>query len=152
MIKAALNLNTALGSFLFEAMSDHQPGEVSLDLRTFEPRLSLPAGMSVLRCRAVVLRVTSQVDIAGLRWSCESPPSVVGSPCSGEGLDAQEWEVGSRLVVVGTEDEDVLASRLGLLRQDPYRGWIRYSPRKLEVRIPPSSSLGRMGLISQGFF
>lgn len=136
MTKAALNLNTALGSFLFEAVSDHQPGEVALDLWTLKPQLSLPAGMSVLGCRAVVLRVTSQVDIAGLRWSCESPPGIVGSPCSGEGLDAQEWEVGTRLVVVGTEDEDALARRLGLPRQESYRGWIRYSPCKLEVRIP----------------
>ena len=136
MTNAALNLDTALGPFLFEAACDHRPGDVSLDLRTFEPRLSLPAGMSVLRCRAVVLRVISQVDIAGLRWSCESPPGVSGSGCSGEGLDAQEWEAGGHLVVVGTEDEDALASRLGLPRQEPYRGWISYSPCKLEVTIP----------------
>ena len=146
MTNAALNLDTALGPFLFVAACDHPPGEVSLDLRTFEPRLSLPAGMSVLGCRAVVLRVTSQVDVVGLRWSCESPPGVSGSPCSGEGLDAQEWDADSRLVVVGTEDEDALASRFGLPRQEPYRDWVRYSPSKLEVRIPCVPASGTFGL------
>ena len=136
MTKAALNLDTALGSFVFVAVCDHRPGEVSLELRTFEPRLSLPAGMSVLRCRAVVLRVTTQVDVAILRWSCESPPSVAGSPCSGEDLDAQEWEAGGRLVVVGTEDEDAIARRLGFLQLDPNANLAQYSPQKLEMRIP----------------
>lgn len=146
MTNAALNLDTALGPFLFVVACDHPPGGVSLDLRTFEPRLSLPAGMSVLGCRAVVLRVTSQVDVGGLRWSCESPPGVAGSPCSGEGLDAQEWEAGNRLVVVGTEDEGALATRLGLPLREPYRGWVQYSPSKLEVRLPPVPGLGTFGL------
>jgi hypothetical protein len=146
MTEAAINLDTTLGPFLLVAACDRRPGEVSLDVRTFEPRLSLPSGMSVFRCRAVVLRVTSQVDIAGLRWSCESPPGVVGSPCSGEGLDAQEWEAGNRMVVVGTEDEDALASRLGLRPQEPHRGWVRYSPRKLEVTIPWVPASAAFGL------
>jgi len=135
------------GAFIFLAdLVRAIPGEVSLDLRTSEPRLSLPAGMFVLGCRAVVLRVTTQVDVAGLRWSCESPPGVAGSPCSGEGLDAQEWEAGNRLVVVGTEDEDALASRLGLPLREPYRGWVRYSPSKLEVRLPRVPASGAFGL------
>src|SRR5688500_6892142 len=118
MTKAALNLDTALGSFSFVAVCDHPPGAVLLELKAFEPRLSLPPGMSVLRCRAVVLRVTTQVDVDVLRWSCESPPGVGGSPCSGQALDAQEWEANGRLVVAGTEDEEALASRLRFVQLD----------------------------------
>jgi hypothetical protein len=145
MTKASLNLDTALGSFVFVAACEHRPGEVSLDLKTFEPRLSLPQGMSVLACRAVVLRVSTHVEVAALRWSCESPPNVPGSPCSGQYLDAQEWQAGDRLVVVGTEDEEALANRLGFLQLDPNASLARYSPQKLEMtipRIPASAAFG----------
>jgi hypothetical protein len=136
MTKAFLNLDTAIGTFVFVAECDNQPNEVSLALETLKPQLSLPAGMSVVGCRAVVLRVATGIGVAALRWSCEAPPDVAGSPCSGEGLDAQEWEANGRLVVVGTEDEDALAARLGFVRLDATTSLVRYSPEKLEMKIP----------------
>ena len=152
MTNATLHLDTALGAFSFTAACDHRAGGVSLDLQTFEPRLSLPAGMSVLGCRAVMLRVRTRVEVAGLRWSCESPPGVAGSPCSGEGLDAQEWAAGNRLVVVGTEDVEALASRLGFPHLDPRGSLTCYSPQKLELeipRIPASADFGLHFIIAE---
>lgn len=146
MTKTALNLDTALGPFQFVATCEQRSGEVSLALRTFEPRLSLPAGMSVLRCRAVVLQVTSRVNIIGLSWSCESPPGVAGSPCSGEALDAQEWEANGRLVVADTEDAEALTGRLPFLRLDAGTSLVQYSPQKLEIRIPPIPAPAAFGL------
>jgi hypothetical protein len=146
MNRAALNLDTALGPFRFEAVCDRGPGEVSLDLKTFEPRLSLPPGMSVQRCRAVVLWVATRVDVPLLRWSCASPPGVAGSPCTGEGLGAQEWEALGHLVVVGTEDEEALARRLGFLQHVSLASLAHFSPQKLETRIPHVPASAAFGL------
>ena len=146
MTKATLKLDTALGSFLFVAMCDNPPGEVSLDLKTFERRLSLPPEMSVQRCRAVMLRVSTRVDVATLTWSCESPRGVAGGPNTGQYLDAQAWEANGRLVMVGTEDEEALALRLGFLQLNPDMATVaHYSPHKLEMRIariPAATTFG----------
>jgi hypothetical protein len=146
MNRASLNLDTALGPFLFEAVCDQRPGDVSLDLKTFEPRLSLPPRMSVQRCRAVVLQVTTRVDVRHLRWACESPPGVAGSPCCGEDLNAQEWEALGHLVVVGTEDEEALARRLGFLRDLSLPSLAHFSPQKLETRLPHVPASAAFGL------
>ena len=146
MTKAVLNLDTALGTFQFVAECDHQPDEVSLNLKVFEPRYSLPPGMSVLSCRAVFLRVTTRVEIGVLRWSCQSPMNVAGSPCTGECLDAQEWEAGGRLVVVGTEDAGALASRLSFLQLDPQSSVVPFTPQTLEMKIPRIPAFSTFGL------
>ena len=75
----------------------------------------LPEGMEVESSIAALLRVNSSSPIRELKFTCAwNKFEGKGDSCSGEGLDAWEWEDNDQLVVIGTEDGDWLASRLNL--------------------------------------
>lgn len=99
----------------------------------------LPAGMTVIQVKGILIklspRVTHRYVRVGFKWL--KPWSILGSPESGEGLEAQSWEARGSLVVVGTEDYEALASRLpelALTEED--RCLVTYHPDGMEVVLP----------------
>lgn len=114
MHKNLLNVETPIGTLLFYVTS--REGDIEkahLSECTVEPKI--PDGMSVKGCRAVLLRNTSKTPLKDVVFSCswlELKEEGYGN--SGEGLDAWEWEHNKTLVMIGTEDDEYLGSRVML--------------------------------------
>lgn len=134
MVAATLDIETVLGRL---SISAHCPWsdetQVTLRLDVGDAPGYLPPGMSVLRRRAVILRLTATDEVPVLQWACTLLGAVTGSPCNGEGLSAQTWEGGSHVVTVGTEDDDYLMSRLTFLK--PNDDSTSYSADRLELTV-----------------
>lgn len=146
MAHASTDIDTALGRYVVTAESDCNSSDISLSFRTLQPKLSLPPGMSVLSCKATIVQVVTYADISALRWACTSPAERSGSACTGQYLEAQEWEDGDRLVVVGTEDEESLAGRLPFVQDDPFSSRFEYTPQSLQVTLPSIPAGANFGL------
>lgn len=84
--------------------------QVSLTVARFEP--SLPEGMVVQKCTAVLLVIEGLVELEkfhfGLSFECKVP----GYPDMGQYLSALEWRRDGKLIVIGTEDGEGLAQRI----------------------------------------
>lgn len=83
----------------------------------------LPQGMEVEGNIGALLTLVSPTELKNLQFSCAwSDNEVKGGACSGEGLDAWEWESEEQLVIIRTEDGERLFSRLklGELTRDNY--------------------------------
>lgn len=80
--------------------------------RSFVP--DLPEGMSVEGCVGVLFQYEAKVQLSGLRYECEwvRRTAACTGPETGEALDAQGWDNGTAMVMVGTEDENFLSARL----------------------------------------
>ncbi|MEO0513766.1 MAG: hypothetical protein AAF086_00540 [Planctomycetota bacterium] len=110
--------------------------------------------MSVLSCHAIVVSISTHADIPALCWSCASPADRSGSACTGQYLEAQEWEEDGHLVVVGTEDEEVLSKRLPFVKYDPFSSNFEYTPQCLQVTlrdIPAGAKFSVHFLIAENF-
>lgn len=120
-------LNTPLGALSFKAKCRN--GHIQDSQITFhkwEP--SIPSGMSVDGCYVVLFKNTSSEQIDDFELSCSWVDlNVKGHPCSGEALDAWEWESGKTLVLVGTEDTEWLHSRLNINK--------KYSPENYPITM-----------------
>ena len=72
------------------------------------PHLDLPSGMNVTDCHAAVWRIRAEkrpVTEYALTCRLEAPAGQQpGSPCSGQGLEAQEWSDGKINMTIGTQD------------------------------------------------
>ncbi|MBG9993327.1 hypothetical protein [Pseudoalteromonas sp. NZS37] len=82
----------------------------------------IPEGMEVEDSIVVLLRVNSSTDIKNLNFTCTWNNTIEeGGACTGQFLDAWEWEKDNHLLLIGTEDEEILGSRLGTkyLSQSP---------------------------------
>ncbi len=130
----SITLRTSLGVFEFSLDSDAKLSRCELDTKNLEPQL--PDGMAVESCIAVLLNATTDSAISKFTWKCLFLGDVQGSPCSGEGLEAQEWEADGRVVVVGTEDDEFLAARLPFIVLDPTKTMCHYSGKAVKVTIP----------------
>ncbi|MEM7173354.1 MAG: hypothetical protein AAF530_24535 [Pseudomonadota bacterium] len=122
LISRPIFLGTTLGSFRFQAsVRPHGPNPPEVLITERQPTNELPKGMTIENCRAVVLEVIGPTGIDLLRFQCLLGNSdVAGSPCTGQGLVAQEWHNEGNLVVVGTEDEEFLGARQPFLScRDP---------------------------------
>lgn len=87
-------------------------GEVELLVSDVDP--SLPEGMEVDGCRAVLWRFTPSRRTGPVVFRATWRPGyqwLTGAPEPGEGLDAQTWTDGQQTVSVGTEAGDFLAFR-----------------------------------------
>lgn len=108
-----IELDTALGQIRFSA--DAEPtssGAYDLEFRVVEYQPVLPSGMSVRRVRAVLLKASSAKGLEYLDYRCEFDTDIEGGPESGERLDAQSWEGEHDIVVIGTEDGEMLSARM----------------------------------------
>ena len=75
---------------------------------------NLPSEMSVAGCVGVVLACHAITPVQNLRFECvwETPPPFCTGSDTGEGLDAHGWENKTHLLLIGTEDQDLLNARL----------------------------------------
>jgi len=112
-----LIVETPIGSLLFKFQaSEGDLSSASVRASILEPYI--PDGMTVEGCIAVLLRVNPTTPIRDLNFTCSwMNLSIDGSGCTGEALDAWEWEKNGKLVIVGTEDGDCLGSRLNIEEQ-----------------------------------
>ena len=111
--QSELILKTTFGELSFGVTSKN--GDLSnarIVSQNLEPML--PEGMEVEESIAILLRVNSSTEIENLNFTCTWEHSIEeGGACTGQGLDAWEWEKDNHLLLIGTEDEEWLSSRLG---------------------------------------
>jgi hypothetical protein len=92
--------------------------------------------MSVEQLDAILLRCTADVRITDLVYACAwEAPFSKGSSETGQGLDAQSWENGNLLVMIGTEDQEFLHQRLPNcgFSQDQ---WAPFPDYGLQIKVP----------------
>ncbi len=115
-------IRTQIGNVGFKVhASDGDISNASIAIAEIEPLI--PQGMEIEGSIGVLLTLVSPSEIKDLKFSCVwSDNEAKGDACSGEGLDAWEWESEGQLVVIGTEDGEWLFSRLNLgeLTRDNY--------------------------------
>jgi hypothetical protein len=136
-----LEIQTHVGSFRFEAFVSSGK---SPTLERVKPLVDLPKGMSVLSSQAVLLRLHTEDAIEQLAFKCTLQNEFAGSPCTGEGLEAQEWEANGYVVTVGTEDALFLGRRnlfLGLGEEDSIAEYLPNSVAISLSKIPSHSAL-----------
>jgi hypothetical protein len=105
-------VETSIGnlSFTVEAMEGDLSNAEVVNSK-IEP--FIPEGMTVELSIAVLLRASSPKPIKKLSFSCSwIDYNETGYGCSGEYLDAWEWESNNQLVMIGTEDAEMLGGRL----------------------------------------
>jgi hypothetical protein len=109
-----LDVETPIGILQFYAdAAEGDVGNVNLTYCEIEP--NIPKGMSVDGCKAVLLRCIPNTSIKNFNFSCSwKELRETGYGNSGECLDAWEWELNGILVMVGTEDDECLGSRVKL--------------------------------------
>ena len=141
-----MSLETDIGAFDFVArvtVSDNNAAP-DLKLSVFPAPLDLPPGMSVARARAVLFRLRADEPVEKCAFHCIYRGVAEGSPCTGEGLDAEEWELNGKLVVIGTEDSDFLLSRMPTLGIARYSETAKLLPDRIELEletVPNNTSL-----------
>lgn len=107
-----LVLKTIFGELSFSVTS--KEGDLSnAKIVSSELEPMIPDGMAVEDSIAVLLRLKSSTEIKHLNFMCTWNDSIgKGGACTGQGLDAWEWESDNHLILIGTEDEEWLGSRL----------------------------------------
>ena len=109
-----LNVETPIGTLQFHMqVTEGDIKDVNLSECNIEP--IIPEGMSVQGCKAILLRCVSATELNNVVFSCSwKNLKEKGYGASGEGLDAWEWEFNNTLVMIGTEDDAYLGSRIQL--------------------------------------
>jgi len=135
------SITTAIGKIFFTVnAAEGDISEARILLTELQP--FLPEGMEVENSIAALLKVNSSVPIKKLEFSCAwNQFEGKGDGCSGEGLEAWEWEDNNQLVVIGTEDEDWLASRLnlGIISRENYSISMEKNRINIEISEYPSN-------------
>ncbi|WP_143072653.1 MULTISPECIES: hypothetical protein [unclassified Variovorax] len=142
-------VSTPLGDLAFQADVEFGRSPVEFSLTDFPFQPALPLGSVVDGCIGVVFKCQSATQMRGLHFECAwygaSPSS--GSPASGECLDAQEWSDEKHVVLVGTEDFDILRDRLTseiVIRERPHPYFIEYKHSGFVItvdQVPAKTSL-----------
>jgi hypothetical protein len=115
----------------------------------------LPPGKSVVRCRAVILNVTHQESNCVLQFGVRCPMRAEGSPCSGQCLEAQEWQYGAHLLVIGTEDAEALNARMPFLGLEDFDAVVEYYSHAMIIRleaVPPCHEITLHFIIAENLF
>jgi hypothetical protein len=134
-------IETPLGNFRVAISSDCEllnfNGKVQLLSENYVS--DLPAAMSVDNCRVILMSVNSSEKIKKLSLSCTKFPSeksIEGAdPESGEGLDALSWSGEGHIVMLGTEDEERILSRLENKSINIEACFIEYLSNGLRINI-----------------
>ncbi|MCY1535477.1 hypothetical protein D9M68_708840 [compost metagenome] len=132
-------IQTSIGELFFSVSAQGQ--ELAADEALFkymQLESRLPPGMAVDLLEAVLVVLKPQLDLNVVTISCKwiSAPTLWDDRLSGECLDAQSWVVDNKLVLIGTEDLDSLATRLTDhdLLNEPYP--VKYCNNGFEVVLP----------------
>jgi len=131
-----IQLDTRLGRLRIEAsLTGDQIRNDSLSLESAEIRPELPDGMSVERCRAVLVRVIQPDAQFRMRLRATLFSEAIGGPCTGQCLEAIEWDSRGSLLIIGTEDAEALSQRAPCLGVAPDQVIAEYTPRGIEIRL-----------------
>ncbi len=96
----------------------------------------LPKGMSVEGCFAILLHCSSPTPIKNLIFTCAwDDLNEIGYGNSGEALDAWEWEHNNTIVMIGTEDEEWLRSRIKLKESLPEDYPVSMDKNCINIRV-----------------
>lgn len=149
-----LNVETPIGRLIFELnMARGEISELHISQCDIEPKI--PKGMSVEGCKAILLRCTSKTHLKDLTFSCSwMELEEKGFSNSGECLDAWEWEHKNTLVLIGTEDDECLGSRVDLKKStsDYYPITMKDNTIKIHIsEFPKSKVLTLHYMISWNF-
>ena len=134
-------LETGIGEFSFAC---ERTKGCPVSLKQIVGRADVPEGMSVERLTVVLCNVPACSVESSVRFSCHYFGDAEGSPCTGEGLEAQEWSEAGRMVVVGTEDGEFLADRFRHLSAGEKEALAEYNKDSMIVHIrtiPPECNL-----------
>ena len=102
-------VNTPAGELKF-SVDTSAPAEISIV--DYDP--VLPDGMATNFQQAIVLRIEAGYTVNSLSVSVELPSqSEYEGPESSQFLEAHAWIIGKKVIYLGTEDGEALASRLG---------------------------------------
>lgn len=131
-----IQLDTRLGPLRIEAnLTAGQISSDSLSLESAEFQPKLPKGMSVERCRAVLVRLIHPNAQFRLQLRAALSSEAVGKPCTGQCLEAMEWDSQGSLLIIGTEDADALHHRMPRLGVTLDLIVAEYTPRGIELRL-----------------
>jgi len=137
---ASVTFETLLGTLICR-VTDHlgEPVTDGVSIRVLPvdgPACTI--GTEACEVKAALLSISPSRDLQDLVFSCgwATEPDVAGDADSGEWVDAQCWTLGDSVLVIGTEDVDVLRWRLPAcgFQEAPYP--TQYLPSALETRIP----------------
>lgn len=155
VLLSSTSVVTPIGEFTFSAYSDHiiseGPATVILANMPFSP--ILPTHMSVMNCRAIILKIKSEIKIDNIIFDClykGSDLSISGSS-SGEGLECFEIENNNYIVSVGTEDIEYLNKRYNNLDINKNDNPVNVTKDGISIRlydIPVNSNVSLHYLIS----
>lgn len=115
----------------------------------------LPPGKSVLRCRAFILLVTGIDSLRLLRFRLQCNTLSSGSPCTGEGLEAQEWTTKTHILTAGTEDSLELNKRMPFLELGDFDEIVKYASDAMEIQldfVPPNQTLSLHYIIAENSY
>ena len=130
------SIETALGELKIEFFvdgADVSGKSTSISYRSIDPEI--PAGMSVEKCHAILLRIEGCSSPCSAKFAATLSTSATGSACTGEALEAIEWDKSNSLVVVGTEDANALIARMPWIELDIDSSIAIYTPKRLEIDI-----------------
>jgi len=137
---------TEIGKLSFSVIA--KVGDTSrAKIRTKKVEPKLPEGMRVESSTLVLLTMPALESIEQLKFTCKLSKSFPkGYRCTGEALDAWEWEYQNRLVVIGTEDGEWLESRLKLdeITRENYP--VNYHQNSIDIEIEKYNEGGTFSL------
>lgn len=136
-----VQFDTRLGPLRIDAslMGAHISGD-SLSLENTEVQPELPEGMSVERCRAVLVRVKHLNAQFRIRLRAKLASEAVGESCTGQCLEAIEWDSRGSLLIIGSEDAEALSQRMPWLGVAPGQVIVEYTPRGMEILLSGTAS------------
>lgn len=145
-LTATTYLDTPLGRLRF--YSYLAEGRITnLKLATVKIEPTLPAGMTVSACFAVLLEFSVIEEVTGFQFHCDWETfDGKGYGTTGEGLDAWEWEHNNQFVMVGTEDADWLNARIPQASFAPDEYPIAMEDNKMKIRLDKLSEGGPYSL------
>lgn len=92
VFKNNINVETKIGNVTVGSLihaNDLTEDRISLKAIKFKPKL--PARMNVQSCLAILLTIDGIAEIQCLQLTLSIATKALGSPCTGQFLDAQEW-------------------------------------------------------------
>jgi hypothetical protein len=132
-------VQTPIGRIKFDAMANGSllaGRDAQFSLHAFSPEL--PPGMSVEKAYVILVTLLPASEFREIIVRCHwlDAMQVVGDPESGQNLDAQTWQTNGWIVAIGTEDFEVLETRLPQCGFTERNYPVRYHPHRIEVHTP----------------
>jgi len=134
IISKSLSIDTALGILTFVvSIEGNDVSSENIILKTFPIKPNLPTGMNVRNCNAILIQLSKSNKPFGLTYSAVLESNLNGTTCTGEHLDAIEWEDSQSILVVGTEDGEALKSRMPWWNNDTIESSASYETSFLRI-------------------